>query len=71
MKIDKAAKELEIKNKEIGDSKLKESLGMVTSTDLKSTELEIENLQITQKSIENTLKDSQYSFKVPPHFLTN
>jgi len=64
MKIDKAAKELEIKNKELEDTKFKESLGIVTSTDLKSTELEIQNLQNTQKSSENRLKDAQYSFKV-------
>ncbi|NRT71655.1 TolC family protein [Clostridium beijerinckii] len=64
MKIDKAEKELQIKNKTLNDAKLKSSLGMVTSSDLKSTELEIENLQITQKTSENTLKDAEYSFKV-------
>jgi hypothetical protein len=64
MKISKAAKELEIKNKGLDDAKLKESLGITTSIDLKSTELEIENLQNTQKSSENALKDAEYSFKV-------
>jgi outer membrane protein TolC len=64
MEINKAAKELEIKNKELSNSKLKESLGIKTSTDLKSAELEIENLQNEQKSRENALKDAQYSFKV-------
>ncbi|NRT87680.1 TolC family protein [Clostridium beijerinckii] len=64
LKIDKAGKELQIKNKTLNDAKLKSSLGMVTSSDLKSTELEIQNLQITQKTSENTLKDAEYSFKV-------
>lgn len=64
MKIDKAGKDLKIKNKTLNDAKLKSSLGMVTSSDLKSTELEIQNLQITQKTSENTLKDAEYSFKV-------
>ena len=64
MKINKAAKELEIKNKELEDDKFKESLGMIRSIDLKSTELEIQNLQNTQKSSQNELKDLQYSFKV-------
>jgi len=64
MKIDKAAKELEIKNKGLDDAKLKEGLGITISIDLKSTELEIENLQNTQKSSENALKDAEYSFKV-------
>lgn len=64
MKIDKAAKALEIKKKELNDTKLKKSLGIITSTDLKTTELEIQNLQNTQKSSENALKDAEYSFKV-------
>lgn len=64
MEINKAAKELEIKNKELSNAKLKESLGIKTSTDLKSAELEIESLQNAQKSRENALKDAQYSFKV-------
>lgn len=64
MKIDKAGKELQIKNKTLNDAKLKSSLGMVTSSDLKSAELEIQDLQIKQKTSENTLKDAEYSFKV-------
>jgi len=64
MNIDKAAKELEIKNTELDDTKFKESLGMTITIDLKSAELEIQNLQNTQKSSENTLKDAEYSFKV-------
>lgn len=63
MKIDKAAKTLEIKKKLLEDAKFKESLGMITGSSLQSTELEIQNLEITQKSDENALKDSEYSFK--------
>ena len=37
---------------------------MTIATDLKSTELEIQNLQNTQKSSENALKDAEYSFKI-------
>lgn len=64
IEINKAAKELEIKNKEFENTKLKESLGMITTTDLKSTELEIQNKQNTQKANQNKLKDLEYSFKV-------
>ena len=64
IKIDKATKELKIKNKELEDTKFKESIGMITVTNLKSTELEIQKLQNTQKSSKNALKDAEYSFKV-------
>jgi len=64
MKIDEAAKQLEIKNKKLDDSNFKNSLGMVIQTDLESSKLDIENLQNTQKSSENALKDAEYSFKV-------
>lgn len=64
LKIEKAARELEIKDKELSDAKFKESLGMITATNLKSTELEIESLQILKRTSENSIKDAQYSFKV-------
>ena len=64
LKIEKAAKELEIKNKELSDAKFKESLGMITPTNLKSTELEIEDLEIAKRTSEDSLKDAEYSFKV-------
>lgn len=64
MKIDKAAKLLEIKNKELSDAKLKKSLGLMTSIDLSGTELQIQSLQNQQKLSQNTLKDAQDSFKV-------
>ena len=62
--IDKAAKSLEIKNKELNDTKLKNSLGIVTTTDLTATQLQIEGLQNAQKSSQNKLKDAEDSFKV-------
>ena len=49
MKIDKSTKLLEIKNKELSDTKLKKNLGLMTSIDLSDTELEIQNLQNQQK----------------------
>jgi hypothetical protein len=64
MKIKEAAKQLEIKNRKLDDAKFKNSLGMTTEIDLKSTGLEIVNLQNTQKSSENALKDAVYSFNV-------
>jgi hypothetical protein len=64
LKIDKAAKLLELKNKELSDTKLKKDLGLITSTDLSGTELQIQNLQNQQTLSQNTLKDSQDSFKV-------
>ena len=62
--IDKAAKTLEIKNKELNDAKLKNSLGITTTTDLTGTKLQIETLQNQQKSSQNALNDAEYSFKV-------
>lgn len=64
MKIDKAAKEIEIQNKGLEDDKLRESLGMKRFYDVKSTQLNVEKLQNALKSSQNTIKDLQYSFKV-------
>lgn len=64
MKIDNAAKELEINNKLLNDQKLKFSLGIVTETNLKTTELQIQKAENDQKLSMNTLKDAQYNFKV-------
>jgi hypothetical protein len=64
MKIDKTAKALELKNKDLSDANFKESLGMITSTSYKSTELDIKNLQITQKASESALENAKDSFKV-------
>lgn len=64
MKIDKATKILEIKNKELSNAKLKKELGIMTSIDVDTTELQIQSLQNQQNLSINTLKDSQASFKV-------
>ena len=64
MKIDKAAKILEVKNKELSNGKLKKDLGIMTSMDVDATELQIQSLQNQQNLSINTLKDSQASFKV-------
>ncbi|MFT8352640.1 TolC family protein [Clostridium saccharoperbutylacetonicum] len=64
MKIDKAAKDLEVKTKQLNDLQLKKNLGIVTEVDLQNSQLNIQNLQYTQKFNENTLKDTIYSFKV-------
>lgn len=64
MKIDKAAKVLEVKKKELSNANLKKNLGLMTSTDLRGTELQIQNLQNQQTLSVNTLKDAQDSFKV-------
>jgi hypothetical protein len=64
MKIDKSTKLLELKNKELSDTKLKKNLGLMTSVDLSDMELKIQNLQNQQKLSVNTLKDAQDSFKV-------
>lgn len=45
MKIDKASKVIDINTKELNDAKLKENLSIYTSIDVKSTELQIQNLQ--------------------------
>ena len=39
-------------------------MGVVTTTDLTATQIQIESLQNQQKSSQNALKDAQYSFKV-------
>ena len=64
IQINKAAEELEVKNKGLEDDKTRESLGMKRLIDVKSTQLEIEKLQNTQKTNQNKLNDSEYSFKV-------
>lgn len=64
IKIDKAAKDLAVKNKGLEDDELRASLGIRRLIDVKSTKLEIQNLQNAQKTNQNKLNDSQYSFKV-------
>ncbi|OPJ66241.1 TolC family protein [Clostridium chromiireducens] len=64
MKIDKASKILELKKKDISNAKLKKDLGIMTSIDFDSTELQIQSLQNQQNLSINTLRDAQDSFKV-------
>jgi hypothetical protein len=61
--IDKTSKELDIKKAELEQLKLKVSLGIQISTDLKSKELEIQDKQNTLTNSQNQLKDLEYSFK--------
>ncbi|MFW2489511.1 TolC family protein [Clostridium chromiireducens] len=63
MKIDKASKILELKKKDISNAKLKKDLGIMTSIDFDSTELQIQSLQNQQNLSINTLRDAQDSFK--------
>lgn len=64
MKIDKAKRDIELKAKELSIAKLKNDKGIITSVDLNTYELKIEDLKDKLKSSENGLKDAEYSFKV-------
>ncbi|MBC2459097.1 TolC family protein [Clostridium beijerinckii] len=64
MNIDKIAKELDIKKTQLANMKLKVSLGTDISTNLKSTELAVQDKQNTLTYSQNQLNDSIYSFKV-------
>jgi hypothetical protein len=64
MKIDKATKALEVQNKLLNDANLKNRLGLMTTIDLTSTQLQIESLQNQLKLSQNALNDAVASFKV-------
>ena len=64
MKIGKMTGLLEVRNKELNDTKLKKNLGLVTSIELGDTELQIKSLQNQLQLSINQLKDAQDSFKV-------
>ncbi|AGF54115.1 hypothetical protein B0P06_001826 [Clostridium saccharoperbutylacetonicum] len=64
MKIDKAARDLAVKTKQLNDAKLKNNLGLLTEVDLQANQIQIQNLQYAQNYSENQLKDAIYSFKV-------
>lgn len=64
MKIDKATKEIENQNQGLEYDKLRQSLGMERLYDVKSTQLNVEKLQNSLRSSQNSLNDLQYSFKV-------
>ena len=62
--LDKIKNKLEIKTKEIKDMKLKKDLGLVTSLETESAELELQTLQNTQKAKLQELKNNQDYFKL-------
>lgn len=62
--LDKIKNNLEIKTKEIKDMKLKKDLGLVTSLETESAELELQTLQNTQKAKLQELKNNQDYFKL-------
>lgn len=62
--LDNLKKQIEIKTKELKDSELKKKLGLITSIEMKSAEIEIETLKNNQKTKEAQLKNSQDYFKV-------
>ncbi|MFT8347357.1 TolC family protein [Clostridium saccharoperbutylacetonicum] len=64
MKMDKAARDLAVKTKQLNDAKLKNNLGLLTEVDLQANQIQIQNLQYAQNYSENQLKDAIYSFKV-------
>lgn len=64
MKIDKAKRELELKNKELSYAKLKNEIGAIALIDLEANELKIQDLKDKEKASENVLKDAKENFKV-------
>lgn len=64
MQIDMVTKNLDVENKKLQDTKLKQSLGIQTSIDVQSYELQIQKDQNTLSTNQNKLKDAEYSFKV-------
>lgn len=62
--LDKIKNNLEIKTKEIKDMKLKKELGLVTSLETESAELELQTLQNTKKAKLQELKNNQDYFKL-------
>lgn len=59
IELDKLSRQLEIKNKDFENVKLKEQLGLITETDMKSSELDIETLKNNIKLKQNTLKNQK------------
>ncbi|AWK50534.1 hypothetical protein DIC82_05565 [Clostridium beijerinckii] len=62
--LDKLKKQIEIKTKEINDAHLKQSLGLITSIDMKSSQIELDTLKNNETKAENKLKNSQDYLKV-------
>lgn len=63
-KLENMKKDLEIKTKEFKDSELKQKLGLLTSTDLKTLEINLQTAKNSLQDKENTLKNSKDFFKV-------
>lgn len=59
IELDKLSRQLEIKNKDFENVKLKEQLGLITETDMKSSELDIETLKNNIKLKQDTLKNQK------------
>ncbi|EHI98609.1 hypothetical protein CDLVIII_1925 [Clostridium sp. DL-VIII] len=64
MQIDMATKKLAVDNKNLQDANLKQSLGIKTSIDIKTTELSIQKEQNDLTTNQNKLKDAQYAFQL-------
>ena len=64
MKIDKIKKDIELKNKDLSITKVKNEVGSTISVDVDANSILLEDLQDKLKSNESALKDAQYSFKV-------
>jgi len=64
MKIEKAKKDIELKNKDLSVIKVKNYVGSTISVDVDANTVSLEDLQNQLKSSESALKDAQYNFKV-------
>jgi hypothetical protein len=64
MQIDMVTKNLDVENKKLQNAKLKQSLGSEISVDIKSAELQIQKDQNSLNTLQNKLKDAEFTFKV-------
>lgn len=63
-KLETMKKDLEIKTKEFKDSELKQKLGLMTSTEIKTLEINLQTVKNSLQDKENTAKNSKDFFKV-------
>lgn len=59
IELDKLSRQLEIKNKDFENVKLQEQLGLITATDMKTSQLDIETLKNNIKLKQDTLKNQK------------
>ena len=59
IELGKLSRELDIKNKDLKNTELKEQLGLITATDLKSAQLDIQTLNNKIKVKQDTLKNKR------------